>query len=182
MHSLDYRKSSGGFIHGFRYLIKLFLNINYNIPYIKKEFIFTSNLDIYKDLSKYIQHRVSFASSLYQMHSVLCDCYYYDSKTKKIIYYHDVCEKLIPSIINETFNFTTIKLKFGKIDNFDLRYLNDFNLKSPKFLHIEFNLFYYREKNNLENILIQEDLFANFESDMYYNKIYNIVKMSPLIF
>ena len=28
MHSLDCKKSSGGFIHGFRYLIKFFVNMN----------------------------------------------------------------------------------------------------------------------------------------------------------
>jgi hypothetical protein len=32
MQSLDYKKSSGAFIHGFRYLIKGFVNINYNLP------------------------------------------------------------------------------------------------------------------------------------------------------
>ena len=38
MHSKDFKKSSGGFIHGFRYLLKLFVNLNYNVSFTKLYF------------------------------------------------------------------------------------------------------------------------------------------------
>lgn len=183
MHSLDYKVSSGGFIHGFRYLIKLFMNLNYNIPYEIKEFKFNMDLKIYKELAEYIHNRVSITSSLYQMHSVLCDAYYFDKDTNKIIYYHDIKETIINKCIKKNVNITTITLKFGKIDNFDIQKLYIFDRKSPKFLHISFN-FLNLHNNNLniqENLLIEEHLFADFSGSKYYDKIYNAVKMSKLI-
>jgi hypothetical protein len=56
MHSLDFKKSSGGFIHGFRYLIKLFTQIKSN--FVRKrennlESILVNVLYIYIHLCTY---------------------------------------------------------------------------------------------------------------------------------
>ena len=183
MHSQDFKQSSGGFIHGFRYLIKLFMNINFDIPYNIKIFNYNNDLKLlYSDITKYIQNRVNTSSSLYQMHGVLCDFYFYNENTKKIYYYHDIKPDIIDSIIYKykIVSYTIIQFKFGKIDNFDIRQLNTFSEKLPKLLHIEFKFIYLDERTNSDNIL-GEDLFSYFTSDKFFHQIYNSVKMSPLI-
>ncbi|XP_060079934.1 FAD-dependent oxidoreductase domain-containing protein 2-like [Ylistrum balloti] len=69
-HSLDYRKSAGGFIHGFRYTARALFNILRH-KYKKKSW---PNVRLpLTDLSTTILKRVNEASGLYQMFSVLGD-------------------------------------------------------------------------------------------------------------
>lgn len=81
MHSFDYKKGSGGFIHGFRYLIDNFVKINYTN--------FTPIL--FKNINKLSMHfykRINLSSGLYQMYGQLCDFFY--KENDQIIYYEQV--------------------------------------------------------------------------------------------
>ena len=185
MQSLDYKKSSGGFIHGFRYLIKLFMELNNYIPFNKNIFKYDYTFDCYDDIAKYIFYRINNASSLYQLHSVLLDMFYYDKTTKEIIYYNDITLNSISK--HNHFNdintiFHTIQFKYGK-KNYDLKTLGDFNKNDPLFLHLELEI-YYKNNNNItkiDTIIFEEDLISNFNKEMYYNKIRRSLQFCNLI-
>ena len=185
MQSLDYKKSSGGFIHGFRYLIKLFMQLNNYTVFNKNIFNYEYNFKCYDDIAKHIFNRINNASSLYQLHSVLLDMFYYDSSRKEIIYYNDITLNSIVSHkefdnINNVIH--TIQLKYGK-HNHDLNTLGDFNKNDPVFLHLELDI-YYKNKSNIDKIdtiIFKEDLISNFTEEMYYNKIRRTLQYCNLI-
>lgn len=185
MQSLDYKKSSGGFIHGFRYLIKLFMQLNNYTSFSKNIFSYNYTFQCYDDLTKHIFYRINNASSLYQLHSVLLDMFYYNTVTKEVVYYNDIT---LSSIVNhkEFDNVNTvihtIQLKYGS-HNYDLNTLGDFNKNDPVFLHLELDI-YYKNKSNIDKIdtiLFKEDLISNFSEEMYYNKIRRSLQYCNLI-
>jgi hypothetical protein len=95
MHSLDFKKSSGGFIHGFRYLIKNFVNINYNIPFV-------TNIFSHKNLNTLVRHmydKINKSSAMYQMYGQLVDFFYIDKDTHEIVYYNNINKQLILNIL-----------------------------------------------------------------------------------
>ena len=69
-HSLDFRKSAGGFIHGFRYTVRALSRYlewrNHGVPWP----YFTGHI---KDLMNHIIRRLNEASDIYQMFSHLVD-------------------------------------------------------------------------------------------------------------
>ena len=77
-HSLDYRKSAGGFIHGFRYTSKALWHHlewrNHGIPWPHKK------LHI-NQLLPYLLRRLNEASDIYRMHSALCDVIVFENST-----------------------------------------------------------------------------------------------------
>lgn len=185
MQSHDYKISSGGFIHGFRYLIYLFMQLNNNINFNKTIFNYDYTFKCYDDIAKHIYYRINNASSLYQLHSVLLDMFYYNSSTKEIIYYNDITFNCISN--HKEFNnintiFHTIQLKYGN-HNYDLSTLGDFNKNDPIFLHLELDIYY--KKNNIidkiDTIIFEEDLISSFTKEMYYNKIRRILQYCNLI-
>ena len=180
MHSKDFKKSSGGFIHGFRYLIKLFTQINYNIPFVKTIFKFTGNFDCYNDLFKQIYNRINNASSLYQMHSVLCDLYYYDETNREIIYIQDITKECI-----EHFNvnhFNLLFLEYGESPTL-INKLGEFNKYNPAFLHPK--IYCYKQKSGiytlLDRITFEENIISDFKCESTIYKIKQTLKMSNLI-
>uniref|UniRef100_A0A6C0I287 FAD/NAD(P)-binding domain-containing protein n=1 Tax=viral metagenome TaxID=1070528 RepID=A0A6C0I287_9ZZZZ len=82
MHGFDYGKSSGGFIHGFRYLIKSCIHQLFGLSTknsFKKFDIINKNGFNYLEYTKFINfiiERINTASSLYQMFGVLSDKFY----------------------------------------------------------------------------------------------------------
>lgn len=78
MHSFDWKRSSGGFIHGFRYLIDNFVKINYT-RFQPKVF---ENIN---ELTQYFMERINTSSGLYQMYTQLGD-YFYEYQGKYIYY------------------------------------------------------------------------------------------------
>jgi thioredoxin reductase len=186
MHSLDFKRSSGGFIHGFRYLIKFFTEINYNLGHEINYFKFDGTLKCYTELANYIMKRINTSSSLYQMFGVMSDVFYYDNKNKQIVYINNItlqyarelyCDKLSLS------NFIALQLNYGE-KQYDIRKIGGFNKYNPMFLHPEIMIF---EKNNIDNyelidkIMIEEDLFADFTSNNHFKKILKTLKGCPLI-
>jgi thioredoxin reductase len=89
MHSFDFKKSSGGFIHGFRYLIRNFVNTVYNLPFDMMEFESVS------PLIDQIMLRINTSSALYQMYGQLVDFFYFDVEEKKLHYYLGVNKQFL---------------------------------------------------------------------------------------
>jgi len=185
MHSIDYRKSSGGFIHGFRYLIKLFMQINYNdiVPFEILKFKFNGTLDFYGDLCKHILYRINNSASLYQMFGTMCDLFYYDKNTKEIIYYNNLSKNYINNMMKDLPKFYNIvQLDYGE-KQYDIRKISNFNKYNPTFIHPEILIV---EKHNTDfklndKIIIEEDLFADFTNAKYQDKIMRIIKGCNLI-
>ena len=83
-HSLDYKKGSGGFIHGFRYLIQFFYRFHYTKQFLQLAF----RSDTKELLIQHILERINTASSLYQMYGQLADFFYIQGDT--IHYIQDI--------------------------------------------------------------------------------------------
>lgn len=70
MHSLDYKRSSGGFIHGFRYLIESFININFAMKF--QNWV----CQTIEETTELILYRINVSSALYQMYGQMCDVFF----------------------------------------------------------------------------------------------------------
>jgi hypothetical protein len=110
MHSLDYKKSSGGFIHGFRYLIKYFMNINYDGDH--DAMLFKENL--IENLATHICNRINTSSPLYQMYGHMADIFYYDPATNDVTYFNNVAASFIHTVIKPDIKYFTLTLEYGK--------------------------------------------------------------------
>lgn len=196
MHSLDFKKSSGGFIHGFRYLIRNFVNINYNIPF--KTNIF--NLNNFNGLIRHIYNRINNSSHLYQMYGQLIDFFYYDEDSDEIIYYNNVNRQFV---LGDYFNiksdkYFTISLEYGNQKITDYTQFGKFITKvghesKSSLLHPVLRVMNYQENfiSNLvdvsqfmdhpllvDEIHFDEDVFANFTSfSKYYEKLFRSLRM-----
>ena len=182
MHSRDYRNGSGGFIHGFRYLIKLFLQINYTIPISTLCFNFNGNMSCYEELAKHMFNRINYASSLYQLYGTMCDIFYYDKEQSKIIYIQDWTINNVDYLkINNSY-INILKLEYGPEETM-IHKLGGFNKWNPSFLHPKI---YILSRQNKETTLVdlvtfEEDLIADFSSEKMYTKLYQILKICNLI-
>lgn len=87
---ISYRKSSGAFIHGFRYLIKSMINIQTNNLKMTEY----TNDDFNKILDK-ILYRINNGSAIFQMFGCLIDLLIF--KNDKIIYIEEIPFKLFES-------------------------------------------------------------------------------------
>ncbi len=183
MHSLDFKKSSGGFIHGFRYLIKLFVQMNFNMSYDVKKFKFDGTMNCYKDLALYIHSRINTSSGLYQMYNVLCDVFFFDKENMEIVYYNQITSHVIKNITKNK-DVNILKLTYGE-KNYDLTKLGNFNKFNPSFLHPEIGLFHREnekdEFNFVDKFILEEDIVADFRCIDFLNKIKRCLYGCPLI-
>jgi thioredoxin reductase len=183
MHSRDYKKGSGGFIHGFRYLLKFFTVINYNLPKNIFTFKFSGNMDCYKELSNHIFNRINYSSSLYQLYGTMCDVFYYDNEKKSIIYIQDWTIDCIQNLqLTDIKYINYLTFEYGPEENL-IHKLGSFNKWNPSFLHPRIYLF-ENKKNDLtllDRIIFEENLIADFSSPKIYNKITQTLKMCNLI-
>jgi hypothetical protein len=181
MHSLDYKVSSGGFIHGFRYLIKYFVNLNYD------RIFNIIDLD-YKNLENIVEliiFRINNTSAIYQMHSVLGDILAFDKITKEIKYVSDVSvdffkfNKIFSDKIDKIFMIITLEFSKKKITNIqDLggKFSSTGFENNSKYLHPIFRI--YDFNNLIEEIHLDEELNAEFiYKETYYDRIIRILKM-----
>jgi thioredoxin reductase len=200
MHSLDFKKSSGGFIHGFRYLIKNFININYELEF---------NINIFKNnyinsVVRQIYHKINNTSPMYQMYGEIVDFFYFDKKTNEIIYYNNVSINLLLNgyFKMETDQFFIVSLEFNKkritdIHGFDNKLSSIGNESSASLLHPILRAYNYVEENLLDSnysslekdnqiiksllideIHFDEDIYANFTHfSQYYEKLFRTMKM-----
>jgi thioredoxin reductase len=185
MHSLDYKVSSGGFIHGFRYLIRYFVNLNYDRMFNIIDLDY-KNLENIADL---IIHKINNTSAMYQMHSVLGDILAFDKITKEIRYVSDVSKDFY--IFNNIFNkktdkvFITITLEFSpkKITNIQelgVKFSSIGFENNAKYIHPIFRIYDFITENPrlIEEIHLDEELNAEFIcKETYYYRIIRILKM-----
>ena len=184
MHSHDYKKGAGGFIHGFRYLIRLFSQLNYGATISRHIFKFTGNMQCYTSLSSHIFNRINTSSSLYQMFGVLCDVFYYDASTKSIVYIEDwklnsISSLDIPSNVS---NINTVILEYGAEETIISR-LGSFNKWSPGFLHLNIYMYEYACESTtmIDRATFDEDLVADFTNNSIQDKITQTLKMCHLV-
>ena len=103
---ISYKKSSGPFIHGFRYLTKSMIKID------------TNNIDTYKinnenKLVEKILYRLNTSSGLYQMFNCLCDIIIIESKNN-IIYMEEIPIKYVEDIyIPKYQKIIIVKFNYG---------------------------------------------------------------------
>jgi len=179
MHTFDYKKSSGGFIHGFRYLIKNFFILNYLQKFEFKYFdIFSINdIDI---VVNHIIYKINYSSALYQMHGVICDFFYYDIYNGKFIYYNDITKNFILDDYIERNNniniYFILTLEYSDIKDYDLRTIG--NKKSnigteskSSFLHPVIYI-YNKYCEIIDIIHFDENLILDFTNKkLYFDKI-----------
>jgi hypothetical protein len=181
MHSLDFRYSSGGFIHGFRYLIKAFINLNYNIMFENKEFDFNNIYDC-NVLCEYIINRINTSSDLYQMFGVVSDIIYYNVKNKKITYFHNIPFNAHIPIQDNNHLFFVITLEYGDNKVTDIfkigRKVSSIGTESNSTLiHPVIKIYNSYPYYLIDIIHFDEDLFAEFnDKNKYYNKLFRIIK------
>lgn len=185
MHSLDFKKSSGGFIHGFRYLIQHFFRLNYTGLFDIERIKLTVSM---KELLNHIMQRINYASAIYQMYGELCDLFYVDPVDDEVVYYNGVNLSTyiyeMPAHLVDTY-FFTLKLDYGK-----KRVTNIYELgvkvsgvgteSAATLLHPVMNV--YKDigtstKRLIETIHFDEDLFANYTfNSKYYDKFYRCLR------
>ena len=169
-HSLDYKKGSGGFIHGFRYLIKIFFKLNYDVPHEITNFNIRT-LDDTENFCKFICNRLNTSSDIYQMHGLLGDIFYYNSKSKIIDYYSNVYLNSQFELNKNEFDFVfCLSLEYGKIvtdiTEFDKTYSSLGKESASTFLHPILKIF--NKKDIIDIIHFDENLFAKFETKIKY--------------
>jgi len=186
MHSLDFKKSSGGFIHGFRYLIGLFFNMNFARKFDVGRFKLTASLS---EIIEHIMYRINVTSSLYQMYGEMCDLFYVDPETDELVYYNGVN---LSTYINEmpkqlpgTY-FFTLKLEYGQkritnIYEFGLK-VSDIGTESQTtLLHPVIRVYKDIESGSkilVDTIHFDEDLFADYTlPSKYSDKFYRTLRM-----
>jgi thioredoxin reductase len=174
MHSLDFKKGSGGFIHGFRYLLKYFVSLNYT----KR---FDMNTLSYDELITHILYKINKTSALYQLYGEMCDIIHI---TNNITYINNVHY----SFINDKYcSFTSgiickLTLEYGPIitdiPKLGIRTTSIGNENKGVLLHPILR-FYRPDLSLIDEIHLDEDLLADFETNTtkYRDRLERIFRM-----
>jgi hypothetical protein len=130
-HSIDFRKSAGGFVHGFRYAIRaMHRMVEWRNHGVKWPSI-TKDLD---QLVPSILKRANEASGIYQMFSHLGDLAIVDRKTNTFVYVEEFPLNLLPNVLKYTgyhldptrHSLFVLSLEYGK--NFSIAGADHFGL------------------------------------------------------
>lgn len=177
MHSLDYKKGQGGFIHGFRYLIRYFVK---NVFSNNDKFIFSS---INRLIAK-IFYRVNNDSGLFVMFGQFCDLFYQEDNN--YIYIPFINREWIYKNKPST-RFITISFEFGmnEFDTFDTLFYGLEKPEAPIFIHPVFTEYnYINGKEQIKKYHCPEDDIGNFNKSIhrrfihkYINQLFNIDKI-----
>jgi len=180
MHSFDYKKSSGGFIHGFRYLIKHFFNTNYLKKY---DIIKLSTIDILVD---HILYNINISSSLYQMYGKLSDTFFIENN--EFIYLNAVPINFFEGLKHSPKRYYfVITLEYGETEITDITEFGKrisyvgFENKSP-LLHPVIRIYQVlndlKTINEIDEVHFDEDLYSEFTYDLKYkDKLIRTIKM-----
>ena len=184
MHGPDHKKSSGGFIHGFRYLIEHFFHINYD-----------GKLDIVKFNSKsvgalveHIIYRINNSSAIYQMYGQLADIFIWDPTKKDIVYMNGVHREFIQSDSKDTkIIYFVLTLEYSDQHVTDVYKIGgrttDIGIEShAKLLHPILRVLKKNEGGGNYDIIdiihFDEDLFADFtDKKRYADKLTRTLRM-----
>jgi hypothetical protein len=179
MHFNDSKLSSGGFIHGFRYLIDLFFKINFT----KFEFLalnFNSVFDV-NLIVRIITDRINTSSELYQMFGIIVDIFYYDIENKRITYVKNTKKSLISDkIVSQIYfmlslEYGTAKLK--KIDELGFKYSNIGSEALSTLLHPVISSYNSSNDTPIDVVHLDEDLLAEFTNhSLYHDRIFRLFK------
>ena len=174
MHSLDFKKGSGGFIHGFRYLLKYFVSLNYT----NKFDILTLSHD---ELIPHILYKINKTSALYQLYGQMCDIIHIGDKVTYVNNVH------VSSFTKEKYSFTK-----GVICKLTLEYgdhitdifkggqsVTTIGKESKALLLHPILRFYKSDLSLLDEIHLDEDLLADFESETskYKDRMERVFRM-----
>lgn len=175
-HSLDYKESSGGFIHGFRYLIQFFYRFHYS-----KQF----STHLFQDRTCLVNHileRINSASSLYQMYGQLADFFYL--KGQEIQYVEEIVTEYAssPEYSPETYSFL-LTLEYGEERITEIYKLgqkqSDIGTESRStLLHPVLRIFDHKEKRKMiDCVHFDEDLLANYRfKEKYGDKLERLLR------
>lgn len=182
MHSRDYKKGSGGFIHGFRYLLKLFVQLHYNVPFVMKTIPFDGTMNCYTELATHIFRRINYASSIYQLYGVMCDVFFYDASASQLVYIQDVTKECVHRLPIQATHINLLFLEYGEQETI-ISKLGSFNKWNPSFLHPKIYICSFADKTPivLDRVTFEEDLVADFSTPQTYNKVYQSLKMCNLV-
>ena len=185
MHSLDFKQSSGGFIHGFRYLIKNFMNTNYELPFEITTFPMKESYeDTMVAIVNHCIEKINYSSPMYQMYGQIGDYFYYDNSKTQFVYYNNI---RIENITNDDVPFEGqvgffITLEYGK----DL--VTDYTKFGKKvsmlgkeshstLLHPVIKVF-GKDGILMDIVHFDEDIFANYQDNATYHfKMFRTFKM-----
>ena len=121
MHSLDFRESAGGFIHGFRYLVRTQFHhvraAHFGVPYPSTEF------SAFGDAAKLAKERIQDSSGLYQMSNFLVDLIVIRADDSAV-YYKEIPKPWVSQFTKGAKGAISIKLMFSNKEawNWDLQW------------------------------------------------------------
>ena len=184
MHSLDYKISSGGFIHGFRYLIEYFFHLNFDRAFDMQRFA-KKNMN---SLVNHIIYKINYTSALYQMYGQLVDVFIYNSTKEEITYVNNVHYSFLgthPS--NETLTYFVVSLEYSNkepetdITKIGGRFTSIGKESNAVLLHPVLRVLKDTPEINkalVDEIHFDEDLYARFSGkDKYIEKLTRALKM-----
>lgn len=175
MHSLDWKKSSGGFIHGFRYLIRYFIAMNYTEKF---DILTLQGAD---EVVAQILKKINESSALYQMYGEMCDILHISDT---LTYYNDVHKSFWRTrFTNKPGKILQITLEYGDqntdIRKFGIRTTSTGNENKALLLHPVLRVFEIETTRLIDEIHLDEDLLADFQTDTfkYKDRLQRIVRM-----
>ena len=179
MHSLDYRKSSGGFIYGFRHLIDAFVRINYTK--FDTQVLNLNDEKQFLELVQTIVRRINNSSAMYQMFGFIGDIIYYNLKENQILYYKDTPIKYFNRDLEKHIIRFVITLEYGNEITHDVskigqKYSEIGSESKSTLIHPVISI-YSSENRLLEVVHLDEDLYAEFNKPLLYkDRIYRLLK------
>ncbi len=177
MHGIDYKQSAGGFIHGFRYLIKHFFHTHYD----GKLDIVKFNAKPITSLVDHMIYRMNNSSALYQMYGQIVDIFVWDPDTKDIIYINGVHREFLKSKNSRGSNkiYFALMLDYSKTHITEITELGRANTALGREQHARLLHPYLRAFKDVGSehmipyetvdiIQFDEDLFADFTNKRRY--------------
>jgi hypothetical protein len=185
-HSLDYKKSSGGFIHGFRYMIRYFYQLHYLEEFPVQSFSLSSNW--IESLSEHLFNHLNLSSAMYQMHGQIGTIFYVKDKINVI---HDTSIHLYHYTVHHKSPFSDLSIKdyififtleFGKDKNNLINKVGSRHGYEQLSQLIHPILRVYQNSLLVKETHFDEDLLAKFINPVTYNqKLVRIIKPIRLI-
>lgn len=182
-HSLDRGKSSGGFIHGFRYLIRYFYQLHYQesfpVVYFPLQFDLEKiNWNIFtNELFSYLNR----TSAMYQMYGIIGTIFYKKNNIMNILYdvsinlYHFTVHKCNPLLsVSEELVFI-ITFEYGKVKNNLVNKIAIRNHGNDELLRPVVRI--YKQHKLLYEFHFEEDIYGEFiDYNMYHQKFIDILE------
>jgi thioredoxin reductase len=174
MHSLDYKKTFSGFIHGFRYNCAVLSRILHQA--VNGESFPAKKVPEVHALYEIIMDRIHTSSSLFQQPGFMCDAVQLmseDGTLRPDQYFEDVTFDLIRggNVLDTTEAYLTLSIEYGKekyVDVFNIP-RNPENGSESAFIHPVLRLF--RRGKQVQEFHLPEDLENNWYQDLYQSSL-----------